>query len=71
MEWADVVGNTVAGSTTETDVNAVHELHKDLVWMHQFMEELGYAPPASIRVFEDNNGCIGQIMAPKGMRKAR
>jgi hypothetical protein len=71
VAFASRVGKTVAGSTTEAEVNAVHELHKDIVWMRQFMEELGYAQPGSIRVFEDNNGCIGQVMASKGMRKAR
>ena len=71
VAFSSRVGKTIAGSTIEAEVHAVHALHKDLVWMRQFMEELGYAQPASIRVFEDNNGCIGQIMASKGMRRAR
>jgi hypothetical protein len=71
VAFASRVGKSVAYSTTHAEVNALHEMQKDIVWMRAFMEELGYAQPGSTRVFEDNNGCIGQVMASKGMRKAR
>ena len=71
VAFSSRVGGKIAGSTTEAEVNALFELHKGVVWMREFMAELGYEQPGSTRVLEDNNGCIGQVMASKGMRKAR
>ena len=39
--------------------------------MRLFLAEMGYVQTGSTRVYEDNNGCIGQAEGTKGMKKAR
>ena len=58
-------------STTESEVQAALELTKDVLWMRDFLKELGYEQKGSTRILEDNNGCMGQATNTKGMKKAR
>ena len=53
------------------EVQAAIELLRDVRWMRQFLGEMGYVQTGSTRVYEDNNGCIGQATGSKGMKKAR
>ena len=39
--------------------------------MRAILRELGFGQIGSTRVYEDNNGCMEQSTATKGMNKAR
>ena len=69
--WGSRIGKTTALSTTEAEVQAAVELLRDILWFRDFLRDLGYVQPGSTRIWEDNNGAIGQINATKGLRKAR
>ena len=71
ITWGSRIGKTVALSTTESEVQAALELTRDIIWTRDFLSEIGYLQTGSTRIYEDNNGCIGQANANKGMRKAR
>ena len=71
ISWGSRIGKTVALSTTESEVQAALELTKDVLWMRDFLKELGYEQKGSTRILEDNNGCMGQATNTKGMKKAR
>ena len=47
------------------------ELLKDVLWTRDFLNEIGNRQTGSTRIYEDNNGCIGQATATKGLRRAR
>ena len=42
-----------------------------MLWARDFLSEIGYRQTGSTRIYEDNNGCIGQSTATKGLRRAR
>ena len=71
IAWGSRIGKTVALSTTESEVQAALECTKDVLWARDFLNEIGYRQTGSTRIFEDNNGCIGQSTATKGLRRAR
>ena len=71
LTWGSRIGRNVALSTTESEVQAGLELLRDVKWMRAFLHELGYEQTGSTRVYEDNNGCMGQAQGTKGMKKAR
>ena len=71
IAWGSRIGKTVALSTTESEVQAALECTKDVLWTRDFLNEIGYRQTGSTRIFEDNNGCIGQSTATKGLRRAR
>ena len=52
-------------------MQAALELLKDTLWMRDFLREVGYRQTGSTRILEDNNGCLGQATATKGLRRAR
>jgi len=69
--WGSRIGRNVALSTTESEVQALVEMTKDLEWARDFMNELGYEQKCSTRVLEDNSGCVHQANNCKGMKRAR
>lgn len=69
--WGSRIGKTVAGSTTEAEVQAALELLQDVRWARDFMRECGFEQAGSTRIYEDNNGCTAQIENKQGMKKAR
>ena len=71
ISWGSRIGKNVALSTTESEVQAAIELLKDVLWTRDFLAEIGYRQTGSTRIYEDNNGCIGQSNATKGLRRAR
>ena len=71
ISWGSRIGKNVALSTTESEVQAALELLKDILWTRDFLSEIGYRQTGSTRIYEDNNGCIGQAAATKGLRRAR
>ena len=71
ISWGSRIGKNVALSTTESEVQAALELLKDVLWTRDFLAEVGYQQTGSTRILEDNNGCLGQSNATKGLRRAR
>ena len=71
ISWGSRIGKNVALSTTESEVQAALELLRDILWTRDFLSEIGYRQTGSTRIYEDNNGCIGQATATKGLRRAR
>ena len=71
ISWGSRISKTTALSTTEAEVQAALEALRDVLWFRDFLGELGYVQPGSTRMWQDNNGAIGQINATKGLKKAR
>ena len=71
ISWGSRIGKNVALSTTESEVQAALELMKDVLWTRDFLSEIGYRQTGSTRIYEDNNGCLGQATGTKGLRRAR
>ena len=71
ISWGSRIGKNVALSTTESEVQAALELMKDVLWTRDFLSEIGYRQTGSTRIYEDNNGCLGQANGTKGLRRAR
>ena len=69
--WGSRIGRNVALSTTESEVQALLEMTKDLEWARDFMQELDYEQRCSTKVLEDNAGCVYQSNNCKGMKRAR
>ena len=69
--WGLRIGRNVALSTTESEIQSLVEMTKDLEWARDLMTELGYEQKCSTRVLEDNSGCIHQANNCKGMKRAR
>ena len=69
--WGSRIGRNVALSTTESEVQALLEMTKDLEWARDFMQELDYEQRCSTKVLEDNAGCVFQSNNCKGMKRAR
>ena len=71
ISWGSRISKTTALSTTKAEVQAALEALRDVLWFRDFLGELGYIQPGSTRMWQDNNGAIGQINATKGLKKAR
>ena len=71
ISWGSRIGKNVASSTTESEVQAALELLRDILWTRDFLSEIGYRQTGRTRIYKDNNGCIGQATATKGLRRAR
>ena len=54
----------VALSTTEAEYIAAVEASKEILWMHQFMGELGYSPSSSSTLLMDNQSVISVSKNP-------
>ena len=71
LTWSSKLTKTVAMSTTEAEVQAAAECARDIVYHRAFLYECGYPQQGSTRIHEDNNACISQMHAIKGVRAAR
>ena len=71
ISWGSRISKTTALSTTGAEVQAAFEGLRDVLWFRDFLSELGYVQPGSTRMWQDNNGAIGQINAIKRFKKRR
>jgi len=55
----------VALSTTEAEYIAAVEAGKEIIWMRQFMGELGYPPSTSSTLLMDNQSAISVSKNPE------
>jgi hypothetical protein len=51
-------GTLLALSSTEAEYIAMYEASKIIMWLRQFLNELGYPPTAPTTLFEDNKSAI-------------
>ena len=51
-------GTILALSSTEAEYIAMYEASKLIMWLRQFLTELGYPPPTPTTLFEDNKSAI-------------
>ena len=71
IDWKSSLPKTAAASTTEAELQAASECVKDIVYTRLLLYDLGYPQVGSTRVLIDNNACISQLNAVKGVVKAR
>ena len=51
-------GTILALSSTEAEYIAMYEASKIIMWLRQFLQELGYPPPTPTILYEDNKSAI-------------
>jgi hypothetical protein len=73
VSWKSSKQDTVADSTTEAGYIAASEDTKEVVWIRNFVSELGVVPSASnpMDVYCDNSGAIAQANEPRAHIKAK
>ena len=58
ISWSSKLQSMVALSTTEAEYISAVEASKEILWMRQFMGELGYPPSSSSILLMDNQSAI-------------
>ena len=71
IEWKSSLPKMAAASTTEAELQAAAECIKDSIYFRVLLYDLGYPQIGSTRTLIDNNACISQLNAIKGVVKAR
>jgi hypothetical protein len=73
VNWKSFNQDTVADSTMKTKYIAVSEAAKEVVWIKNFVSELGVVPSASspMHLYCDNSGAIEQSKEPRAHKKAK
>ena len=71
IDWKSSLPKTAANSTAESELQAAAECVKDIVYARVLLHDMGYPQVGSTRVQIDNNACISQLNAVKGVVKAR
>lgn len=56
--WKSKIQTTASTLICEVEYAAIFEAIKDSAWLRSFEEELGYMPPGSTTIPEDNTGAI-------------
>jgi hypothetical protein len=65
VSWSSKLQTMVALSTTEAEYIAAVEAAKEIIWMRQFMGELGYPPSTSSTLLMDNQSAISVSKNPE------
>jgi hypothetical protein len=65
VSWSSKLQTMVALSTTEAEYIAAVEAAKEVIWMRQFMGELGYPPSSSSTLLMDNQSAISVSKNPE------
>ena len=65
VSWSSKLQTMVALSTTEAEYIAAVEAAKEIIWMWQFMGELGYSPSTSSTLLMDNQSAISVSKNPE------
>ena len=73
VSWKSSKQETVADSTTEAEYIAASEARKEVVWIRNFVSELGVVPNASslVDLYYDNSGAIVQAKEPRSHQKSK
>ena len=65
VSWSSKLQSMVALSTTEAEYISAVEASKEIMWMRQFMGELGYPPSSSSVLLMDNQSAISVSKNPE------
>ena len=65
VSWSSKLQTMVALSTTEAEYIAAVEASKEIIWMRQFMGELGYPSSTSSTLLMDNQSAISVSKNPE------
>jgi hypothetical protein len=73
MSWKSYKQDPVADSTTVAEHIVASEFAKEVVWVKNFVSELGVVPSASspMHLYCDNSGAIEQSKEPGAHKKAK
>jgi hypothetical protein len=73
VSWKSSKQDTIADSTMEAEYIATSEAAKEVVWIRNFVSELGVVPSASSRMdlYCDNSGDIAQAKDPRAHKRAK
>ena len=71
IDWKSSLPQCAASSSTHAELQAGAECVKDIIYQRVLLHDLGYPQVGSTRMVVDNNACISQINAVKGVVKAR
>ena len=59
--WLTKATSAVCLSTAEAEYIAATEAAKDVLWLRNFLTELGFAMVAPSELFEDNQACVAMV----------
>jgi hypothetical protein len=73
MSWKSSKQDTVVDSMTEAKFIVASEAPKEVVWIKNFVSELGVVPSASspMDLYCDNSGAIAQAKEPRAHKRAK
>jgi hypothetical protein len=73
VSWKSSKQDTIADSTMEDEYIAAFEAVKEVVWIINFVSELGVVPSASspMDLYCDNSGAIAQAKEPRAHKRAK
>ncbi|KAL0391309.1 UNVERIFIED_CONTAM: Retrovirus-related Pol polyprotein from transposon TNT 1-94 [Sesamum latifolium] len=73
VAWKTSNQDTTADSTMEAEYIAASEAAKEVVWMKNYIQELGVVPSIAepVVIFYDNNGAIAQAKKPRSHHRSK
>ncbi|KAL0293559.1 UNVERIFIED_CONTAM: Retrovirus-related Pol polyprotein from transposon TNT 1-94 [Sesamum radiatum] len=73
VAWKCFEQDTTTDSTTEAEYIAASEVAKEVVWMKNYIQELGVVPSIAepVVIFCDNNGAIAQAKKPRSHHRSK
>ena len=69
--WQSKLQKSVACSTHEAEYVAISETTRDLIWVTQYLRDLGYQPQEPMTVFSDNQGAIATTENPDSHHRTK
>lgn len=61
ISWISKCTTMVCLSTSEAEFVAATEATKDVIWIRDFLNELGLLPTSASTIYEDNQACVAMI----------
>jgi hypothetical protein len=73
VDWKSSKQKTVVDSTIQAEYVAASEASKQVVWIKQFLEDLGVVPSAldPVEIYYDSSGTVAQAREPSSHHKTR
>ncbi|KAL0449037.1 UNVERIFIED_CONTAM: Secreted RxLR effector protein [Sesamum latifolium] len=73
VTWKSSKQDTTTDSTTEAEYIATSEAAKEVVWMKNYIQELGVVPSIAepVVIFCDSNGAIAQAKEPRSHHRSK
>jgi hypothetical protein len=73
VSWKSSKQDTVVDSTTEAEYIAASKAAKEVIWIRNFVSELGVVPSASspMDLYCDNSGAIAQAKEPRAHKRVK